>query len=121
MRHVAKVINRHKGLTLVEWLTDGALHRAWVTPDMITTEGDASVEVESPETGIPYGVTWSRLISANIDLKQLEAKLRNAGIWTVEDLQANPKKALGVLQLFAGDKLSELLASSRAYQKDAQV
>lgn len=117
----AKVITRQNGLALIEWLdTQAAPHRAWVTPDMIQSRDGERITVQHPEGGIPYGVDWSTFISNNVDVGDIERRLRHSGIWTVEDLIQRPKIALGVLNQIAGEMLQTLLHNARAYQKDGR-
>lgn len=115
-----KVINRQNRLLLVEW-TDGATHRAWVTPDMVVDDTGRVATIEHPQGGIPYGVDWSALLSGTISADEIKTRLYGSGIWTVEDLQAQPKVALGVIQAVAGNVLQELLTNARAYQKEARI
>jgi hypothetical protein len=122
MREVqAKVITRSGGLTLVEWLDGVYPNRAWVTPDQITEDAGRHLTVFHPEGGIPYGVDWSELTSGLLNTGEIENRLKQAGIWTVEELQRQPNVALGVLRAVAGDLLQELLTSARALQKEARI
>lgn len=117
----AKVITRQNGLALIEWMDAGdSPKRAWVTPDMIL-DGDAErITVQHPEGGIPYGVDWSTFISTHVDVGEIERRLRQSGLWTVEDLMRQPKVAQGVLYQIAGDMLQMLLHNARAYQKEGR-
>lgn len=121
MREVqAKVITTERGLTLVEWLDGEYPNRAWVTPDQITDGAGRHLTVFHPEGGIPYGVDWSELTSGMLNTTEIERRLHQANIWTVEDLQRQPNVALGVIRAVAGDVLQELLTSARALQKEAR-
>ncbi len=122
MREVqAKVIATERGLSLVEWMDGENPNRAWVTPDMITGAAGRLLTVKHPEGGIPYGVDWSELVSGFIDPTEIERRLKQAGVWTVEELQRQPNVALGVIRAVAGDLLQELLTSARALQKEARI
>lgn len=109
-----KVITRTNGLTLVEWMDGNHPNRAWVTPDMIVSEGDASATVIHPAGGIPYGVDWSALISTQIDADEIEQRLKGAGVWTVEELQRNPRAAQGIISRVAAGVLQALLVNAQA-------
>jgi hypothetical protein len=52
---------------------------------------------------------------------EIERRLKNAGIWTVEDLQLRHKAALGIIQAVAGDLLQNLLTNARALQKGQEI
>jgi hypothetical protein len=113
---VTKVVARHKDLALVEW-QNGSTRRAWVTPDMIVEDSGESAIISHPDGGIPYGVDWSALFTASISADEIEARLYQSGIWTVEELQRQPNVALGILRHMAGDLLQNLLGNARALQK----
>jgi hypothetical protein len=111
-----KVVLRHKDLLLVEWI-DGVTRRAWVTPDMVVEDLGNLATVLHPTGGVPYGVRWSELMTATISPAEVDARLKQSGIWTAEDLQQQPNVALGILRNLAGDLLQSLLANARALQK----
>lgn len=115
-----KVITRQNGLRLVEWLDGDKPKRAWVTPDMVIDDTGKTAIIEHPAGGIPYGVDWREFTTGQVNTAFIETRLKQTGIWTVEDLLARPKEALGVIQAAAGDVLQELLTNARAYQKDAR-
>lgn len=122
MRQVqAKVIAVQNGLTLIEWMDGEKPNRAWVTPDQIDGEPGRSALVTHPEGGIPYGVAWATIISGYISPTEIETKLHQAGLWTVEDVQQRSNEALGVLRAVAGNLLGELLHNARALQKEARI
>lgn len=122
MREVqAKVITRQQGLILVEWVDGVHPSRAWVTPDMVIEDAGRQLTIRHPEGGIPYGVDWSVLISGYISTDEIETRLKQSGLWTVEDLQAQPNVALGVIRAVASDVLQELLTNGRALQKEARI
>ena len=114
----AKVIARQNGMMLIEWQSGNEPSRAWVTPDMIVAESGRSATVRHPEGGIPYGVDWAALVSTQVDANEIARRLRQAGVWTVEDLQARTNAARGVILAVAGDILQNLLTNARSVQRD---
>jgi hypothetical protein len=118
-RVTAKVVSRQNGLLLVEWLgVDGVTpKRAWVTPDMVVSEEGRLATVDHPDGGIPYGVDWAELISGTISVSEIATKLKQSGLWTVEDLQRDPNVALGIIRAVAGDTLQTLLHNAREHQR----
>lgn len=118
-----KVITRQRDYLLVEWLNGENLPmRAWVTPDMVAEEaGTSEAIVSHPEGGILYGEKWAALITASVNVDEIERRLKNAGIWTPEDLQLKHRAALGVIQTVAGDLLQNLLNNARALQKGQEI
>lgn len=96
--------------------------RAWVTPAQVVEEsGNSEAIVNRPEGGVLYGEQWSALITASVSADDIERRLRNAGIWTIEDLQLRHRAALGVIQAVAGDLLQNLLSNARALQKGQEI
>lgn len=116
----AKVIARQNGLTLVEWQSGNEPNRAWVTPDMIVSESGRSATIRHPEGGIPYGVDWAALVNTQVDADEIARRLKQAGLWTVEDLQRKTNAARGVINAVAGDILQNLLTNARSVQRDAR-
>ena len=114
----AKVIARQNGLMLIEWQSGNEPNRAWVTPDMIVSESGRSATVRHPEGGIPYGADWASLVTTQVDADEIARRLRQAGLWTVEDLQARTNAARGVILAVAGDILQNLLTNARSVQRD---
>lgn len=74
-------------------------------------------ECEHPEWGIPYGEDFSALVNPAATGESIDRELKRAGIWTVEDLLANPNGAAGALQRAYGVDLAALLGAARAIQK----
>lgn len=118
-----KVIQSQQDWLLVEWQNgDNQPMRAWVTPGMVAEEsGNSEAIVNHPEGGVLFGERWSELITASVSADEIERRLKNAGIWTVEDLQKRHKAALGIIQVVAGDLLQNLLSNARALQKGQEI
>lgn len=117
-----KIIQRQQDWLLVEWLDGNTPVRAWVTPDMVVEEsGNSEAIVNRPEGGVLFGERWSALITASVSTDEIERRLYNAGIWTVEDLQLKHRAALGVIQAVAGDLLQNLLSNARSLQKGQEI
>jgi len=113
-----KVVQRNNQASLVEWITeDGDLRRATVPSAVIINGACDSAELEY---GIPYGVAWEQLITARDDFApRLARELRRRGIWTVEELEANPNAVLGAIQAAHGVDLAVLLRAARQYGGEA--
>ncbi len=91
---------------LVEWVHQGKLNRAVVPLDAIQ---DGAVTNNVLAAAIPYGVAWEEIEFHRPSPAQIANALREAGIWTREDLFANPNKAIGVLQAIYGVDLGALI------------
>lgn len=105
----------------MEWIDGDKPYRAWVTPDMVVDDTGKLATIDHPAGGIPYGVDWSEFTRGQVSTDFINSRLHQAGIWTVEDLQAQVKVAQGIIQAAAGDVLQELLVNARAYQKNARI
>jgi len=88
---------------LVEWETTpvkstggtGKLNRATVqAADYV----DGCVEAAALATSIPYGVAWEEVKFNTPKPADIAGALRQAGIWTKQDLFAKPQAAIGALQ-----------------------
>lgn len=72
--------------------------------------------LEAFAMGMPWGVPWEEVkLRANPDV--LAAELRRRGIWTANDLRANPNVALAAIQSSYGVDLSALQRFATKYQE----
>lgn len=106
MRKV-RVVSVTGPAALVE-TTDG-LTRATIPANEIV---DGAVSEEALDLGVPYGLTWERLVKLSATPEQIARELRRNGIWTLEDLERNPRAALGAIQSVYGVELSTLLLAA---------
>lgn len=102
---IVRRIEERKGMVLVEWVEDDELRRSILPSSDVDENGYCA----SPEMGLEYGVPWSNYFSYQLDPVALERSLRNAGVWTVEDLNRNPKLLQGAMVAIAGDMVQNLL------------
>lgn len=87
----------------------GGLKRAIIPLEEIEED---SVSAETLELGVPYGAPWESLVQLKATPQQLADELRRNGIWTIEDLERNPRAAIGALQTVYGADLSALLLAA---------
>jgi hypothetical protein len=71
---------------------------------------------EAFQYGMPWGVPWEE-VELRADPGKLAAQLRRCGIWTAEDLRANPQAALGAIQCAYGVDLSALRKLAEKHQE----
>lgn len=102
-----KVIGVASDTALVEWHEDGRYYRVFVPANEVL-DG----QMEHPHWGAPYGEDWAALIQ--VDVSEIANELRRHGIWTIDDLQARPDAARGVIQSVANRLLSSLISNARA-------
>jgi len=115
-----QVVRRKSDLALVEWEQDGAPKRAWATPSMVVeqVENSKSVVVRNPDEGVPYGERWQDLLpNPQVTPETIDRELKRRGIWTIDDLQANPNLARTCLQRAYGLDLGVLLTAASRKQK----
>lgn len=106
------VVIRTKGLSaLVEWQDDAGAHRSYV-PVRTIRYRDESPYVKDPSQGIAYGVDFTEAIRGRVSPKEIHAALNRAGIWTWEDVLANPTTVVAVV-VDATGVANHLLASAR--------
>lgn len=116
-----RVTNTKSGMFLTEWEDpDGdGLQRAWVTKEMIleTLDDDGHfATVEQPERGVPYGADWKNILpEMNCTVVDLANELKRRGIWTIEDMRANPNIVRIALSNALGTGLSAILHAAAAY------
>lgn len=88
-----KVLGVKGGSALVEHVKDG-VRRAYVPASSVK---DGTVSEVTLKRGVAYGVPWEG-VKLKATSEEVAAKLRNAGIWTREDLLRNQQAAVGALQ-----------------------
>ncbi len=100
--------------TLVEWRAADGLHRAVVPHEDVVS---GRVDDDALAAGIPYGVAWEDMIEIDVTPGEMAAALRQAGIWTMDDLRKNPSAAVNALQRVYGIHLSALSRLAVEYEK----
>lgn len=78
----------HKGSAAIVERRDerGNVHRS-IFPETEVIEDNGETFVENFEEGQPYGVAWEEHIPCYPD--EIAARLRNKGIWTMDDYRKN--------------------------------
>ena len=98
-----RIIKTDGEASLVEFSQDGETRRS-VVPCGLESN------VEALEAGIQYGIDWQKLFEeVEPDYERLANSFRNRGLWTFEDMLANPGKAKAALQDFIGVSYQTLL------------
>lgn len=116
-----KIIRRSGTAALVGWVEDGNLRRATVPLSQIELDDSkiGTVDKETLEMGIPYGVPWEEVIGEIKITPQIIANiLRQHGIWTLEDAQNNPNAIVGALQAAYGLDMATLIRGARDMNKE---
>lgn len=72
--------------------------------------------------GIPYGLPFAEIIKPAENLPaNLERLLHNAGIWTLDDLRANGRTVVSVMQSVYGIELSSLIREAESYESSKSI
>lgn len=116
-----RVISSTNGMSLVEWLKHGDFHRSWVKADEIEEDDEGNKSVADPQAGVPYGFNFARLVKLETTPQLVNRELHRAGIWTLDDLRANPQGALGAIQAAYGVTLSSILVQAEKAVEDAKM
>ncbi len=91
-----RVIHSKGETDLVEWVEHGAVQRGYI-PTLESWEGKVSKDVLTVAT--PYGVPWEKLLKVQaVNAETIARNLRNAGIWTPDDLRKHQAAAIGAIQ-----------------------
>lgn len=111
-----QVIRVQGKAALVEYGEGGEPLRATIPLEEVA--GDRKVQAEVLESGVPYGLPWEEAPVGKVTGRHVARALRNAGIWTAEDLRTHQREAiaalaaayrldLGVLNTFAAKAAEE--------------
>lgn len=108
MRIVTKV-KREKPNMLIEWRDDAHNLRRNVVPIESLVETSEGTFHPSPQMGIPYGLDWELVEIFPVTSSALATALRNAGLFTLQDIEENPTTARGVILGLAGLTVNKLV------------
>lgn len=103
----------HSGdVALVEWQdAEGRWQRRQLPQSEVV---DGKVGAEALEMGIPYGLPFAEMVAFPTPA-QVADELHRVGLWTLEDLEANPTLAKDVLRGACGTAWAALMAAARAF------
>lgn len=74
--------------------------------------------VERPSAGVPYGHNFAKMLTPSVTSDAIDAELKKRGIWTIEDLRANPNSALGALHSAYGVDLAALFQAAATFEAE---
>jgi hypothetical protein len=108
------VVARKDASALVEFVEGQAAQRKTVPADAL--DGD-KIAQDDLDMGVPYGIPWADLVKVTATPGGIEKALHNAGIWTLEELTSNPRRAIGALQAAYGLDIASLIRAANEYLK----
>jgi hypothetical protein len=95
---------------LVAWREDGDRERrVYVPADQVSS---GAVEAGALASGIPHGLPWNA-VKICADGQRLEDALHARGIWTLEDLLADPSAGAGAVKTTLELSYGKLLEEAR--------
>lgn len=98
---------------LVQWMEGKRRKRGYIPSDKIE---NGKVGEDIIEMAKPYSVPFADLVEMKVTPQQLEDKLYDNGIWTVEDLTANSKFVPGILQSVYAVDMAALFKAARKFE-----
>lgn len=97
-----------EGVTvLVEWLDRTGIERRAVLPPAAVERSGVMEDVL--ESAAPYGERWESKVGKMPTGKQIAERLHVRGIWTLDDLRANPQGAMQSIYEVCGITVKKLL------------
>lgn len=112
-----RAITKKGGMMLAQWEQDDRLHRAWFRDSDMTKIGE-SYYVVDPHVGIPYGFDFTELVELKTTPKVLDRELKRRGIWTLDDLRADPAALSSAIQAAYGVTRGTILQKAEEYEKE---
>lgn len=106
---IVKLISENNGTALIEWLEEGEPQRAIVPANQVSESGECA----HPERGLPYGLNFAEYINITVTPADIDKELKNAGVWTAEDLLHKPKLVQGAISAAYGAVLQDLIRNVR--------
>ena len=100
-----KIVSHQAHSVLVEYFDNGMPKRCVLPAQVMTGEYVSQKELDR---GVEFGAPWDE-IGLDATPEKLCANLRNAGVWTVDDLRRKPEVVIGVLQATYGVDYQTLL------------
>lgn len=98
---------------LVQW-TDGKRRKRGFVPHN-KIDGD-KVDEKIIEMAKPYGIPFADIIKLKASSQELEDRLYDEGIWTIEDLNKKSKFLPGILQSVYAVDMAALITAARNYE-----
>jgi hypothetical protein len=108
-----KIISRTGNSVLVEYIANELPIRKFVPASKVS---DGFVDDVVLEQGIPYGYPW-RDVKLTFKGDRFEKEMRNAGLWTVQDVMKYPQKLWSALNATFADDVSNIIEVAKSESK----
>ncbi len=106
---IVKLISENNGTALIEWMEEGEPQRAIVPANEVSEGGECA----HPERGLPYGLNFAEFVTITVTPADIDKELKNAGVWTADDLLHKPKLVQGAISAAYGAVLQDLIRNVR--------
>jgi hypothetical protein len=115
-----RIIERNNETSLVQWVENGKLCRAYLPNSEVTLDGKQSDRgrARAPHQGIEYGDDLEEAIGKlpAVTINQVVEALHQAGIWHLEDVAADPNRVVAAFQSVYRLQINTLLQAHRRKQ-----
>ncbi len=108
-----EVIRVEKDVALVQWIEDKRRKRGYIPVNKI--DGD-KVDESVIKKAKPFGIPFADIIKLKASSQELEDRLYDEGIWTIEDLNKKSKFLPGILQSVYAVDMAALITAARNYE-----
>mgnify|MGYP001080540307 CR=1 FL=1 len=108
-----KVVKSKGGNSLVEWVEGADIYRSWL-PNKEVADG----HTKNPEKGLSYGDDFTPLLKHLPTAAVIIQSLHNRGLWTKEDVEANPQLAWDAVAVVYGPVINMLISGELDKEKD---
>jgi hypothetical protein len=108
-----KIISRKGASILVEYIVKELPIRKFVPAEK---EINGFVDNDVLEHGIPYGYPWSN-VKLTFNGERFEKEMRNAGLWTVQDVMKFPQKLWSALNATFAEDVSSIIEIAKSENK----
>lgn len=116
-RRPVRVVRLQGRAALVEYAEGDMPARVTIPAEEVAEGGMVAAEVL--EKGVPHGLPWEDAPVGKVTAKDIARALRNAGIWTAEDLRTRQREAVAALASAYRMDLGALNAfAARAAEED---
>lgn len=100
------VMQATKETALVRWVEKGQLYAGYI-PSAEILDGKVSDEVLA--MAAPYGIRWEALIDGKGIADRIASALRDANVWTLEDLKVRGREVQRAIQRVATEACRDMV------------
>lgn len=110
-----RIINKTGKSALVQYTNEGALYSVYIPVEKALA---GKVSLSELQEGIPYGEEWEKLRVKTFTSLDLAKELRNAGIFTLQDLLNQKQSVILTIVKLVGLTPQEIISQVKAQKKE---